>query len=608
MLSHCFTMPAHHWTALSVLLLTLHAQAQNQSDAITVTASRTSLKVSETLAQVSVIDRDSIILAGFTSLSDILQRYAGTELRATGGPGQPIGIFMRGASAQHTLVLVDGQRIGASTNGAAALENLTPDMIDRIEVVRGPMSALYGSDAIGGVVHIFTRQSNVERREANLVAGSYGTQALRAGFTVADEKTSLQIAASTGRIDAASASNRGAGIFTYHPDKDPYRRSHVELKLSHELWQGERLQISAWQSQGKTHYDAGAGSDPVNKQILSGLQLKSENRLAAYWRTQLSLGETRDDSQLSGTFAARFRTAQRQYTWHNEFDTRVGRLIAGLERREEAVSGTTSFQRSERDTNSIYLGVNQKSGDQTLSFNSRLDQESQYGDRTTGSIAWGYQLWPDELLYFSYGQGFRAPTFNDLYFPGFGNPNLRPEKSESTEFGWRVTREAFRTNFAAFASRIADLIVFDPITSLPQNTRRARITGWEYAVDTAWLGIDWRTRIARQHANDADTGLPLRGRAKLFGSIGASVQWHQNGIWQAGTDLTATGSRYDSTDASPTSRLPGMTLWSAHLRYRWDKMWVLELVGHNLANRHYETARGYDGLGRQIQIQIRYVN
>jgi vitamin B12 transporter len=242
---------------------------------ILVTATRMPLEEDATLAQTTVITRRDIEAAGSSSLAELLQRRAGVEIRSTGGAGQPSGVFIRGASAQQTLVLVDGLRLSSATAGGAAFENIALDLIERIEIVKGPMSGLYGSDAIGGVVQIFTRGYARPRLTAELGLGSNSTLAFNTGFSAVEGNASLTINAGYREVAARSASNANASTFTYNPDRDPYDNKHILLKGSYTLWQGEVLSASAWQSQGRTKFDDGPTGNPSNKQTLSGIQLGS---------------------------------------------------------------------------------------------------------------------------------------------------------------------------------------------------------------------------------------------------------------------------------------------------------------------------------------------
>lgn len=594
---------------LFAVVLPAVGQSPIATENVVVTATRTAKSVNEVFAQVSVITRLDIDEVGALTLVDLLQRRANLDIRSTGGPGQTSSVFVRGTNSTHTLVLIDGQRIASSTSGATAFENIPLDLIDRIEVVRGPMSSLYGSEAIGGVIQIFTRKGGNRaadkdtRVTASAGIGAYSARHAQAGIEGNLGETRVLLTASRRTIDAPSATNPLAGSFTFNPDRDAYENTSAAVKLTHQLWQGEVVSFSAWQSRGKTRFDSGPGNNAESTQTLRGVQLASDNNFTDWWKSRLTVGSTSDDSLVASNFPSKFKTTQDQFVWQNQFATPAGDALLGFERRNEKVAATINYTANTRTTDSVFGSISQTVGEQSLSVNARYDKEDQFGSRSTGGVSWGYQLWKDELVYLSAGRAFRAPSFNDLYFPGFSNPLLRPEKSESGEFGWRLTRKAFQLNLAVFENKIEDLIAFDSVTSRPQNIRRARIRGWELGVDTKWAGIDWRTRITAQRPEDADSDKQLRSRAKLLGTLGGSTTI---GAWKLGSDLTMSGARFDSANEAPTSRMSGYALWSAFARYHIDPEWSVDISGNNLTDRKYELARGYNTLGRQLQITVRF--
>jgi vitamin B12 transporter len=596
-----FTLAALPWPGL-VYAQSLELKLDSALKNILVTATRMPLEEEATLAQTTIITRRDIEAAGPSSLIELLQRRAGVEIRSTGGAGQPSGVFIRGASAQQTLVLVDGLRLSSATAGGAAFENIALDLIERIEIVKGPMSSLYGSDAVGGVVQIFTRGYVRPRLTAELGLGSNSTLAFNTGFSAVEGKTSLTINAGYREVAARSASNVNASTFTYNPDRDPYDNKHILLKVAHTLWQGEVLTASAWQSQGRTKFDDGPTGNPSNKQTLSGIQLGSENNFASFWKSNLKFGQTIDDIDIQSSFPGRFKSAQNQLVWQNQFATPVGAWLLGYEWLGQRVSGSVEYDKGKRTTQSFFASVNESIDQQRLSASVRRDREDQFGSRTTGSISYGIQLWSDELVYVNYGEAFRAPSFNDLYFPGFSNPLLRPEKSKSIEYGWRVTKPEYRMNLSVFSNQISDLIAFDFATNTPQNIRRARIDGVEFATDFAWAGFNWRGAVTVQRPEDVETNKQLRSRAKQFGSIAISRTWDK---WDFAVDVNGNGKRFDSSDEAPSSKLPGYTLLGGSVRYRLDKMWTLEFSGQNLTGRNYELARGYNTPGRNVFFNVK---
>jgi vitamin B12 transporter len=573
-------------------------------ESISVTATRTPIADNETLAQIATITRREIEEGASGTLAELLQRKAGVEIRATGGAGQPVGVFIRGAGAQQTLVLIDGLRVGSSTSGSTAFENIPLDMIERIEVVKGPLSGLYGSDAIGGVVQIFTRGYNQPRLTAEAGAGSNSTLAFNGGFSTTEKDTSFTLNAGYREASPRSATNPRAGSFTYNPDRDPYRNTHFLAKVSQKIWTGEVVSVTAWQSVGRTNYDAGPTDNASSRQTLSGAQLISENNLLDFWKSTLRLGQTSDKVDIRSEFPDTFRTRQNQISWQNRFATPVGAWLAGYERRDERVTSQTAFDKTKRVTDSFFLSVTESIDLQRLSAAVRRDRESQFGSNTTGNISYGVQVQPDQLVYVSYGEAFRAPSFNDLYYPGFSNPLLKPEKSRNAEYGWRVIQKIVRFNLALFENRINDLIAYDAAANKPLNVKRARIRGGEASVDFPYFGINWRASVTGQRPEDADTEKQLRSRAKVFGSVAASKTF---GSWDFSTDVTGSGARFDADDESPANKLAGYLLLNASVRYRIDKMWTLELTTQNLTDKKYEQVRGYNTPGRTLFLNVKAV-
>ena len=588
---------------------TAHAQITeppNRLDNVVITATRTAQPLDSTLAQALIITRDEIEIAGVASLTELLQRKAGLEIRATGGPGQPSSVFIRGANSAHTLVLVDGLRIGSSPSGATAFENIPLALIERIEIVKGPLSGLYGSDAIGGVVQIFTRSSDKPRLTSSIGYGGDSTVGVNAGFSVTEGKTALTLDAGYRDSKPKSATNPAA-VFSYNPDRDPYQNTHALVKLTQMLWQGETIGFTAWQSRGKTNFDDGPGPAAINQQTLTGYQLTSENNFAADWKSQLIVGRTTDDSVITSSYPGRFKTGQNQASWFNGFRTATGHMSAGIEWRSEKLAADTVYAAQKRDTTAVFAGYLEKLGPSQLEFTLRRDEEDQFGRRNTGSVSYGYTFSPGISTYLRGGRAFRAPSFNDLYYPGFSNRNLKPERSDQAEAGVRLRGAAEQRSgldVVYFENRIDALIVFDAATFLPQNLSRARIRGWEMQAGTRFAGMTVKAALTVQRPEDRDTGNQLRSRAKRFGSVSAAGNF---GKWDVSSDIVASGARFDSSNDAAATRMGGYTLLNASLRYRLDKTWSVELVGQNLADKRYELAQGYNTPSRSVFLNVRVV-
>ncbi|MDP1534717.1 MAG: TonB-dependent receptor, partial [Rubrivivax sp.] len=418
-----------------VLCCPLFVFAQPLAATVVVTAARTPQPLSEVLADMRVIDREAIARAGTMSLAELLQLHGGAEISANGGPGQVSGVFLRGANANHVVLLIDGVRVNSATAGTSAFEHIALEQIERIEVMRAPASGLYGADAVGGVIQIFTRQG-VDGFSARLGAGSWQTRQGSARWGASSGGTQVSVQGGYRDSQAFSATN-ASNAFSFNADTDPYRQVHGGLNISHAFSADHALALRLTRNQGTTHFDSGPGSDDLSRQRLSTLALESRNRLGAGWHSQLRLARGSDDMVFEGSFPSRFRTDQQQFSWQNDIDAAGGRIVAGAEWRQEQVSGSTAYSRNERSVRSLFGGYSVNLGAQGLQASLRHDDNDQFGASRTGRLAYGWQASPAWRLSASVGTAFKAPSFNDLYYPltwGFaGNPDLRPERARAHE-------------------------------------------------------------------------------------------------------------------------------------------------------------------------------
>ena len=581
-------------------------------DPVVVTATRTPLPIAEALSDVVVIDAATIRDAGSASLAELLQSHAGAEIATNGGPGQTAGIFLRGANANHVVLLVDGVRVNSASAGTNAFENLPLAQIERIEIRRGPSSSLYGADAVGGVIQVFTRQG--PRTEARLGVGTWRGYEASAGIGReiglggGSTRWSLQAGASGSR--AFSATNP-ANTFSYDPDRDPTRNRHFSLTVEHAFAPGHSLTARALHSQTTTHFDSGldfAGnySDDANRQRLAALSIESRNRIADDWTSLLRLARGTDDGRISGVFPSVFRTDQDQATWQNDVEALGGRLALGAEWRREHVASDTPFAVDRRSIRSLFASHAAQWGEHLLQVSARRDANSQFGSRTTGNAAYGYRVTPAWRLSAAAGTAFKAPSFNDLYYasPFFsGNPALRPERSRSAEVALRYDDATWRAGLVRFDSRIADLIAVDSTFTTVDNVSRARIRG--STANAALRAGAWEARLewTHQDATNADTGTRLVRRARDHGTAGIGAAF---GAWRAGVDLVASGARYDAASNDPSSRLGGYALVNVHAAYRLAPEWTLSARVANLGDKLYEQVRGYNTAGRNLFVALAY--
>lgn len=571
---------------------------------LVVTAARIPQKLSEASQHVTVITREEIADGGQLSLVELLRSRGGVEITNSGGLGQPSAVSIRGAEPRHTMVLIDGLRIGSATAGGTAFENLPLNQIERIEIVPGPLSSLYGSDAIGGVIQIFTRSGSGS--SARVGAGSFGTREASASFGRKFNDTEFNFSA--GALESASfdATKPTLPFAQHNPDSDLYRNSNFSGRLTQQVAPGHSLGFTAFQSEGAAHFDAGLATDDVNRQTLQAISLFSRNELTAHWSSLVRIGTTRDDSDTVGAFPGYFRTDQRQATWQNDFQLPVGNLVGGIEYLDQRVASNTLFKQTGRTVGSVFAGYGGNLGNHGLQLNARHDNNSQFGGRDTGSIGYSYHVSDPLRIRFGAGTAFKAPTFNDLYFPDlppffFSNPNLRPERSRSREAG--VDYRSGERNFAAtvFQNDITDLItVFtDPVTfvSTTQNLARARTEG----VEIAWRGTLWgwqtRAQLTLQDPRDETTGLQLRRRAKEYGSVGAERRF---GRARFGAEIVGTGERFDSTNEAPSTRMHGYGLVNLTAGYAIARDWSIHARWNNVFDRDYELVQFFNTPGSSV--------
>lgn len=580
------------------------------SDPVLVTASRLAT-ASVTLRDAVVITREDIEAAGPVTLGELLQRRAGVELRATGGPGQPESIFIRGAGSAQTLVLVDGMRVGSATAGTTPVEHIPLEMIERIEVVKGPLSSLYGSDAIGGVIQVFTRGKTVPHVFASAAYGTDKDRRVSAGLSTADQDTRVSLSAGYRAVDARSASNPDAGPFVYNPDRDPFANAFVDLHAAQRLWTGETLELDAFSSRAKTHFDSGPSTDDISVETVSGAKFSSSTHFTDWWSSRITVGEGDDKLVVTGAFPDRFETRQLQAAWTNEVPLRDGRAILGAETVRQKIlfdAEATPFALDHRETNSVFAGANETYGGQRLEASVRRDEDSQFGTRNTGSASYGVEWTPEVLLAATYARGFRAPTFFDLYGPTSSfyhpNPALEPETSRSYEISATLSKAlGARWRLSAFDNRYGNLIVYDAAQLTVLNVARARARGAELSVDAAWLGARWRAALTAQRPRDEDTGLRLQGRAERHGSLDVERAF---GPVSAGITVLASGPRFDSANEDPATRLGGYTVVDLRVRYALDKHWSVQLSAANVADKRYGTVVGYDSPRRSVLLGVTF--
>jgi vitamin B12 transporter len=575
------------------------AQTEPQVLAPTVvTAARVEQSLADALPDTSVITRADIERSQAPDLLTLLQRLPGVEVAQAGGLGSQTGLFVRGAETRQVLVLIDGVPLNNVNFSTASLDQIMAAQVERVEVVRGNVGSLYGSQAAGGVINVFTR-GGVDGVAANAVFGSRSSyQALgTAGASGGPWQYGITLSANgTHGFNAINQAERPGT----NPDLDGYRNTSASANLAYHWADDQSLSLKALHSRGRLQYDSEFGpatQADESAQTIDSVSAVLRNRLAPTWNSRLSVGYLLDSLDASVTAYPYFvRSTSEQIAWQNDIDLAAGwTATAAAEHLNQKIDSDTAYNTDHRTVNSLRAGVLGKAGPHQLQANLRYDRYSDFGNASTGYLGYGYALTPVLKLVASASTGFNAPTFNDLFYPYGGNPDLKPERSRSAEAGLQYADGAVSGRLQLFGSRYRDLIGFDSAYNRV-NVGEASVRGAEASLEVP-LG-DWRASLAAtyQDALNETDHTRLNRRARQFGNLQLA---RSLGAFDVQANLRATGDRRD-TAGGIEHMLPGYALLDIAARWRAGKEMQLTLRAENLFDRSYENAWGYRGTPRGL--------
>ena len=591
-----------------LLTANVFADTTLKTSDVFVTATRTLIPKKNVIADITLISEEEIKLAGYSSLPELLQRQPGIEISNNGGQGKVSTLFLRGASSTHSVILLDGIRIDSATAGLTAIENIPLSQIEKIEIVRGPASSLYGQDAIGGVIQIFTKKGlNGFKPYISFGYGKYNTSIAQGGIRGGDDTTSYAINLSSQNSTGFSAfepnTNPAATANIFNLDKDGYRNKSVSASLSHKINEKLDINFQYFLSQGKNKYDNRyANWDPSidwkNTQDQESLSGTVNSQLTNYWKSSLRVGLGIDDyvekqRYISG--ATRevdnvYKTIQNQITWQNDLILPLGSLVLLYDKLDQKINVTdTSYSKKDRQNDAYMIGYNLNQANHNFQANVRKDFNSVYRDATTGNIGYSYAMNSNWSIASSFGTAFRSPTFNYLYAGSYANPDLQPEKSKNVEAQLKYQSDAEFFSFVTFKNKITDFIISNGTTGYrPYNINTAEIYGATVSSSHFINHFQVKSSFTVQSPMNESADKYLPRRSNFFGTVGLNY-FIQN--WNLGFEATGSGNRYN--DAANLFNIPGYIKTNLFADYQINKNLTMNARVDNVLGKNYTYA--YEG-------------
>jgi vitamin B12 transporter len=583
------------------------------AEEVVVTASRVGEPVDDLIWSVTVLDREEIETRQAASVQELLAGVPGVTIDNAGGLGKVTSIFLRGGEGDHTLLLIDGMRTGSATVGTAPFELVPLEQVERIEIVRGPRSTLYGSDAVGGVIQIFTRQSPPAEL-ASRASAAFGSHGLRSGaldieVPLGDGWFGLGLAAlDTDGINACLGRPfpPGGGCFTNEPDADGFRSRSGSLALGRRFGERWSAELRALLADARTEFDGTFTNLTDARETAASLRI--EGRLGSGWNLRATLG--RNDGDQSNLFAgvtqSRFDTSRDLASVQLDGAFASGlRLVTGVDVLRDRIDSTTSYDETSRSTTGLFGELRGERGRLGWLAGARFEDNEQFGSHVTGNVGAVLSLGREQRLTATWGTAFKAPSFNELYFPGFGNRELEPEESRSVELGLDGRRGPARWSAHVFDTRVTELIAFDLATFRAQNVAGARIRGAE--LQGAWRAARWSVAgqvslLRAESRTGVFRGNDLQRRARESASLELRRLWA--GGAQLGAAARWSGPRFN--DLANTTRLGGFFTLDLTAQHTFARAWTVQARVANLFDRDYSTADLFTQDGRHYGVTLRY--
>nr|MBF6622844.1 TonB-dependent receptor [Stutzerimonas stutzeri] len=534
------------------------------------------------------------------SVPALLTQVPGVQVANYGGRGGLYSLSIRGTSTAQTLVLIDGVRAGSATAGSASLQYLSVDQIERIEVLRGSRSAIHGADAMGGVIQIFTRRGEGEglRPYVRIAGGSDSTWERTLGLSGGDERTRFNLSAG---LEETAGIDRTRTSFASDADHDAYRNRSLALNLSHRFTDDLEAGFTVLDQRGKTEIDnPSAPAAPYDEYSVSTSTVWLDGRVNDIWSSRIELGHSEDkqenfDKLFPGSTVN--NTYRDSANWLNTLSLGNGHnLRLGLDYLNDKVRSSNEFAVSNRDNKAAFIQHSFQGERFGTELGMRHDDNQQFGTENTFNGALSYSLNPDNQWILSYSEGFRVPTFADLYWPLYGgyqgNPNLKPEKSRSYELQWRSQlTPSTRLETSLYRTDFRDLITATSDWSTVENTDRARVNGFEATLKQELFGWNGDLGVSIIDPRNRENGHTLSNRAKRTLNLNLDRQFGDIGV---GASFTAVSSSYGN--ATNTTELSGYGVLDLRASWQASNELAFDIKLANILDKDYSRlVYRYDG-------------
>lgn len=592
-------------TIAAVCLLAITPSFANDSklEEIVVTAKGDQTE-KNSLFTAHVFTADEIEAAQTADIPDFLDQITGLSVRDSGGRGSATGVFLRGVASSQTIVLIDGVRVGSATLGSAALNQYPIEAIERIEVLKGPFSGIYGADAVGGVIQIFTKKGKSEQSSVRATIGSNGLKEFGLGLGYAGEKGSFHLGLQKEDKDGI---DRTSILENGNDDIDGYEQQSLSLGGEYAFSDRTNAKLSVLSTDSTVDFDNrfgnGAGLKSDSKSLSTALQIAHSFSDYMQWNT--TLGINSDEVMTNGSFPSEFTTDRDSVG--TELVMKTGdssRLTIGVDRYEESINSNNDYDLTERDNTGLFSQYHTQMDKVGLVASLRYDDNSAYGSDSNGSLALSYNFSDNLRAVASYGTAFVAPSFNFLYYPNFGNPDILPEESKSSELSLLGNTDKLNWRVSAYNTDVTNLFSFNPVSYLAANVGEAELKGVEFEVKTKIA--EWQLGLNADllSAKNKVTNVELDDRAEKTIALTANRNY---GDFDFGVALKHESGRFDNGG----TELNSYTLLDLTARYQFNDNLVIAAKIDNAFDKDYTVNllgkdNRYNTEGREAKLTFQY--